>query len=573
MAASRAGRLLATLLSFRPFLRPHRETYLLMVCMIATEASIALVQPVFYRHLVDDALGAKGGSASIHLLIVYLATLAALRLAAGLAGIWRQIQQSRIVHGVTMEIENAVYRRFETLPMAYHDRHAAGESLRRLYGDPGKVTAFLVELAPSTMESVARGIAALAIITSTLWWAGLLALAPLPLLALLAVWSGRRFHRLSQLSFARSKRLYLHVLDTLRGIRLVRVFGQADAERARFEKLQRGFRDTQLLQSYNDAWISPAMANLSRIGGVAVFIAGAVAAVNARISGRNDFSLGDLFMLMGYVWQLAQPLARLGHLASEMGQIGAAAGRLRSILDEPPDSSVPTAGAPESTAAPAIIFDGVEFGYRTDQKVLGDVSFTIRHGEIVGLVGVNGSGKTTLANLLCGSYRPRHGQVLVGGRDAHAINAQPGRRLVALAPQDAPLFQRTIRQNLTYGRPAASEEEIWGALETVRMAGAIRQLPRGLVARVGEGADQLSAGQRQRLSLARALLSAAPIVVLDEAMSWIDSEDRARIWERLRNMERRPTFLVISHHEQVIRDVDRILLVEGGTVRPAPPPA
>lgn len=558
------------LLHFRPFLKPHCTSYVLVFVLLATEAVLTLVQPVLYQHLIDDVLGGRSGAAGVRLLVFYLSVLGTLRIAAGLAGVFRQIRQARVLQGMTMDLENTVYRRLEALPAAYHDRHAPGESLRHLYGDPGRVTAFLVDLAPAAIESAVRGLAALVVITTALWWAGPLALAPLPLLAWLSLRGGRRFEQLSQLSFGRSKRLYLHVLDSLRGIRLMRVFGRLDEERDRFERLQRRYRDTQLAQSVYGAWFSPSLSAVSRLGGLAVFVAGALAVVLARTTDPDGFTLGKLFMLMGYVWQLAQPMARLGHLAGESGQIVAAARRLRSILDEPLEAAAIAPAAGGDPADTTIAFEHVTFGYRPGHAVLRDVSLTIRPGDIVGLAGVNGSGKTTLAHLLCGLYRPQEGRVLIGGRCAEAAVAQTGPRLVALAPQDAPLFQRTIRQNLGLGRRDIPEAELRATIELVGMTAAVDQLPRGLDTRVGEGADQLSAGQRQRLSLARALLSAAPILVLDEAMSWIDTEDRKRIWERLRRLEPRPTLIIISHHENVVREVDRLLVVADGRVTDAP---
>lgn len=560
--AARIRAVLRPLLRFRPFLAPYRRTYAVVLLLLGVESALALVQPLLYRRLVDDALGAAAHQASLRLLAGYLAALAVLRLLAWLAQVQHQIQQARLIRGVTMDIENAVYRQLDALPVAWHDRHPAGENLRHLYGDPGRVTAFLVDVLPSGLDALVRAAIALAVISATLWWAGLVALLPVLPVALLARWSGRRFQRLSQVSFARSKQLYLHVLDTLRGVRIVRVFARAEAERATFERYQRRARDAQLTQARNEAWLSPALSLLARTGGLAVFVAGAIAVVTARTSGRNDFSLGDLFMLMGFVWQLAQPIARFGHLATELGDVGAAAGRLRSILDEQP--AVATTAIAADRTQPAVAFAAVDFGYRPDQEILRGVTFSIRRGEVVALTGANGSGKTTLAQLACGLHAPRRGTVRIFGTPAEGACTQ---HLIALAPQDAPLFQRTVRQNLLWGRPTATEAEIRHVLALVRMAEVVDALPRGLETQAGEGSDFLSAGQRQRLSLARALLSGAPVLVLDEAMSWIDAEDRERIWNDLLAMDNRPALLVISHHERWTSRVDRVLSLENGVVR------
>lgn len=547
---------------FHPFLRPHRRTLVFVTLLLGLESAFTLLQPLFYGLLVDQVLASALPVDGLGPLILMLVPLAIIRLAAWFVSVQQQILRSRLARNVAMDVENAVYRQLDALPVSWHDRHPAGENLRHLYGDPSHVTAFLIEVVPAGLDALVRSAIALAAITATLWWAGLVALLPVLPVAGLAVWSGARFQRFSQISFARSKRLYLHVLDLLRGVRLVRVFGRSNEERARFERHQRHARDAQLAQARNEAWLSPALALLSRTGGLAVFVAGAVTLVRARAAGQDDFTLGQLTMLMGYVWQLAQPIARIGQLASGLGDVGAAAGRLVSILEAPLEPAVANGRTVDPTQ-PAVIFDHVCFGYRPEQHVLKDVSLVLRRGEAVALTGPNGAGKTTLVNLLCGFYVPTSGRVLVEGRPAGAAVAQ---RCIALAPQDAPLFQRTLRQNLTFGRSDATDQEIHAALELVRLTAAVAALPRGLNTPMGEGSDTFSAGQKQRLSLARALLARSPVLVLDEAMSWIDAADRAHIWNALLALEHRPALLIVTHQERLPVGLHRILTIADGTV-------
>jgi len=291
---------------------------------------------------------------------------------------------------------------------------------------------------------------------------------------------------------------------------------------------------------------------------------GAAAVLRSRQLGQGAFTLGTLFMLMSYVWQLAGPITRLGGLAGRYGRIQAAAERLGDLLDEPEMPPEPRRADRTEAAEGSLAFQGVSFGYDPDRPVIRDLAFTIAPGEVVGLAGPSGAGKTTVAGLVCGFYPPDSGRVLVAGEPAGTGAA--GSRIALVSPSPH-LFQGSIRDNLVYGRPEATDEEIRPVLELVEADRFVERLPRGLDTPVGEGADVLSAGQKQRLALARGILAGRPILILDEATSGIDLWSERRIWRRLRERLQGTTILVITHRLHLMRHTDRVLVLVDGRLQ------
>ncbi len=540
------------ILTFVPYLMRYRTLFLKMCLMMGVGSILALIQPLVYRHLIDDVLNAPAGTGSYGTLILWLLLLAGLHLGTLFSGIFRKIWNAGLAFSAIRDLESAADEKLDRLPMAYHDRQSGGNLLPRVFSDPTTIMDALVNLLPALAESLIRGLIIFIILLSILWWAGFLALIPIIPIAVLALWNIRYFKHLSDRLFGKQQDLLRQLLHTLSGIRLVRVFDRIRTERKQFDEFQENVFQLRMENAVRNAWISPIITTLGKTGGILIFLVAAVHVLSSAMTGSTSFTLGMLFMLLGYVWQLAAPITQVGQAASAYGHVHAAATRLHDLLNEPvPEPLNPPVRI--DTGADAVALSHITFGYAPEKPVLQNVSFSIGPGEVVGLTGPSGSGKTTISNLICGFYKADSGILTLPSS-------------VALAMQNAHLMNRSLRDNLMYGAPDVSDETVWKVLDVVEATSFVQDLPRELDTIVGEGGRTLSSGQQQRISLARALLSDAPLLILDEATSGIDLWTEHRIWKRILNHCTGRALLCISHRVHLMRDTDRILVLVNGRI-------
>jgi ABC-type multidrug transport system fused ATPase/permease subunit len=300
---------------------------------------------------------------------------------------------------------------------------------------------------------------------------------------------------------------------------------------------------------------------LSTLGGVLVLGFGARMVVNGQVS------LGTLVAFTSYIISFYDPLRRLTQVDDVFQQTIASGERIFELLDEESDiRDAPDAAALDEIEGD-VVFDDVHFRYGDGDEVLHDVEFHMAPGEVVALVGPSGAGKTSIANLLCRFYDPIHGRILVDGHDLRQLQIRSLRRHVAVVLQDTFLFNTTVRENLLYGEPDASEETMIAAAKTAYAHEFVEQLPEGYDTEIGERGVKLSGGQKQRLALARAILADPRILILDEATSSVDAEAEYLIQQALEEVMKGRTSLVIAHRLSTIRNADKIIALEEGRIR------
>ena len=280
----------------------------------------------------------------------------------------------------------------------------------------------------------------------------------------------------------------------------------------------------------------------------------------------GQLTMGTLVAFLSYIASFYDPLRRLTDVDNTFQQAIAAAERIFELLDEKPDIK----DAPDAVALDRIkgdvVFHDVHFHYGDDVEVLHDIDFHVAPGQVVALVGPSGAGKTSIANLLCRFYDPTHGHVLVDGRDLTQVQLRSLRRHVAVVLQDTFLFNATVRENLMYGKPGASDQELVAAAQAAYAHEFIQALPNGYDTVVGERGVKLSGGQRQRLALARAILADPRILILDEATSSVDAEAEYLIQQALEQVMKGRTSLVIAHRLSTIRNADKIIALHDGRI-------
>jgi ATP-binding cassette subfamily B protein/subfamily B ATP-binding cassette protein MsbA len=452
-----------------------------------------------------------------------------------------------------------VFEHIQRLPLSFHDATTVGDSLYRVTWDTYSVQSLFNEGLVPGISSIVTLVGIAAVMVGQDWSIAVVAFVIGCLLLLLVRQLEKPTTRLSTRVHENESLVSTRVEQTLGGIRAVQAFGRETHETTRFanqarESLKANLRLT-ILQTASQS-------------GVAVLFACGTAAIIWMTAGRviaGQLSPGDIVLMVGYTALLFKPLETLSYTASSIQGSVAGAYRVFEILDKKSSiCDLPTAVEIKAPVRGRIEFDHVSFGYRPEQAVLKDVHLTIPAGSSVAMVGPSGAGKTTLAGLIPRFYDPARGRILLDGQDLRSLTLESLRRQIAMVPQEPVLFDVSILENIAYSRPDSTVDEIHAA---ARAAGAwdfIQALPRGFDTPIGERGVMLSGGQRQRLSLARAFLKDARIILLDEPTTGLDAQTEADLLATLKRLMAGRTTIIIAHHLHTVRHVDQIIVLRGG---------
>jgi ATP-binding cassette subfamily B protein len=469
---------------------------------------------------------------------------------------WIELQSQ----GVAYDLRNAIHARLASLSFSYHDRAQTGQLLARASQDverlrflTGRATLRLVE---GAMLLVTTSIVLL-IMNAQL---GFLALLTLPLLMYRAVSFGKTIRPLSASIQDQLGVLTARLEQNLRGSRIVKAFAQEEAEIARFDAANDRWRELSLRAARVEAVQGPQLILIANIGTVLVIGFGGLLMI------REQLTLGELVAFTTYLGQLANPVRMFGMIAPVIGMAIASADRVFEILDARSE----VVEAPDAIPLPSIEghvrFEDVSFSYFGQHRVLEDVTLEACPGEVIALLGTTGSGKSTIINLIPRFYDPTEGRVTVDGYDLRDVTLESLREQIGIVLQETTLFAATIRENIAFGRPDASEEEIVAAAKAAQAHAFITAMPEGYDTPVGERGSTVSGGQKQRIAIARALLMDPRILILDDATSSVDSDTEAQIQAALdRLMEGRTSF-VIAQRLSTVRRADLILVMENGRI-------
>jgi ATP-binding cassette, subfamily B, bacterial len=559
------------------FARPYTRQLLWFLGLVIVDAVLVVASPLLFKSIVDDGI-LKGDRKLVTILALVIAALAVAEAGLTLAQRW---YSARIGEGLIYDLRTRVFGHVQRMPLAFFSRTNTGSLVSRLNNDViGAQRAFT-----SVMSGVVSNVMSLLLVVGTMlvlsWQITILALVMLPLFLFPAKWAGRKLAGLTRQQMQTNATMSAMMTERFNvgGALLVKLFGRPVEEQAEFDSSSATVRDLGVQIAMTGRIFYSALTLVASLATALVY------GIGGHLAIAGTVSVGTLLALAALLGRLYGPLTSLSNVRVDILTALVSFERVFEVLDlEPMIADAPDAVS-VGDGPPTVEFDHVDFRYptadevslaslevvsggdgRENQPVLHDVTFALEAGQMVALVGPSGAGKTTLTHLVARLYDVTSGSVRVASRDVRGVTQKSLHDLVGYVTQDAHMFHDTIRANLLYAKPDATDAELSAALQAAQVWTLVASLPEGLHTVVGDRGYRLSGGERQRLAIARLLLKAPGIIVLDEATAHLDSESEVAVQRALDVALEGRTSLVIAHRLSTVRHADKIVVLEGGRV-------
>jgi ABC-type multidrug transport system fused ATPase/permease subunit len=519
--------------------------------------ALELVPPYLVKIVIDDVIQSKRPEMLPWVLGALLGSYVLRNLMSSMRVRFNNLLEQKAVHALRMQVFGALQR----LSLSYFENRSTGEIMTRVTSDTEHVERIFVDGLEGLLTASLTLVGITIMMFVLNWKLALLSLLPIPILIVCAAWFTRRVHGYYAEIRKSVADLNAYLQDALSGIKETIGFNQHEYERQRFETLSQTYSQNSLRAMFLWSWYWPGMVFVGSTGTLLILWHGAGEVL------AGELTVGQLVMFLAYLGLFYTPINEIHSLNHMLQHALAASERVFEILDTKPEvEDRPGAVRPVERLRGAVEYRHVGFGYRKDGTVLSDVNLTVRPGERIALVGPSGAGKTSLLKLLMRFYDVRSGAVLVDGHDVRDLPLDFLRGQIGLVQQEPFLFNGTVRQNIVYSDLSAGHERVEAAARAARAHDFITRLPDGYDSWIGERGVKLSVGQKQRVSIARVLLKDPPIVIFDEATSNIDTETEVKIREALNDLTKGRTTFIIAHRLATLHDVDRIIVVERGTI-------
>ncbi len=559
------------------FARPYRRMLAVFLVLIIADALLSAANPLIYRAIIDDGILPHDSGVVVRLALL----LAVLALSDVVLSLWQRWISARVGESLIFDMRTQVFAHFQRMPIAFFTRTQTGALVSRLNNDVLDAQQAFTDTFSSVVGNVITVAITLTAMLLLSWPITLVALALLPIILLPARWVGRRIQALTRESYNLNAKMISMMTErfNVAGALLVKLFGEPMREIHSFEEKAGRVRDIGVTQAMYTRVFMAAILLTASLATALVYGWGGVLAANGALQ------VGTVVALTAYLNRLYGPLTALSNVQVDIMTALVSFDRVFEVLDlEPMVAEKPDAVA-IPTGPATIEFDHVDFSYpraeevslaslesvavldqAPSQQVLFGVSFTALPGQLVALVGPSGGGKTTISHLIPRLYDVRAGAIRIDGVDLRDATMDSIRREVGVVTQDAHLFHDSIRANLLYARPEASDEELNEALVAAQIMPLVESLPAGLDTVVGDRGYRLSGGEKQRIAIARLLLKAPDVVVLDEATAHLDSESELAVQLALKTALAGRTSVVIAHRLSTVREADQILVVVEGRI-------
>jgi ABC-type multidrug transport system fused ATPase/permease subunit len=547
------GRNLKALLEL---LRPYRLRVSAMLASLLLGTAAGLAPPLLARQAIDKGIAHHDIGALVIVVIAFLASAIL---------VWiTTYMQTYLVGWVGQralaDLRIRIFTHLQTQPIGFYESRPAGVLISRITNDVEALESLVTDSVVTLFQSGLTLIGAIGVLIYLDWQLALITFCIIPFVAAGSIW----FRLVSATAFRRTREtigaITAYLQETLSGIRVVRSFGQESRHQAVFAQLNEDNSDANMVTVRLNAAYFPTVEMLSGIALALIVLYGGYQTISGHITA------GTVVAFVATLSYLFEPIQQLSQLYTTYQSGMAALEKIFLLLDTKPTlqdkQDAPLLGEIEGD----VRLQDVSFGYKPDVLALRHVDLHISPGETIALVGATGAGKSTIAKLLARFYDPTSGRILLDGHDLREVSSHSLRSQMGIVPQEAFLFAGSVSENIAFGRPDASDEQIRAAAAAVGADDFIRELPEGYDTQIGERGGQLSAGQRQLIAFTRALIAQPRILILDEATSNVDLHTESRIEEGLRTLLEGRTSVVIAHRLSTIRQADRIVLLEDGQI-------
>ena len=549
-------------------LRPERAFIAAVIAMGVLAVGFNVAGPKVLGHATDiifDGVIARfrhipGAGIDFGALATVLGWVLGLYLASSLFSLAQGRILNVVVQRVIFQLRADVEAKVHRLPLKYFDGQPRGELLSRVTNDIDNISTTLQQTMSQLLTSILTVIGVLVMMFTISPLLALIALLVIPVSVYVTRTVGKRAQKLFIAQWKHTGSLNAHIEESFTGHQLVKVFGRQDEAEEEFRKRNEQLYEAASGASFVSGLIMPAMMFLSNVSYVLIAVVGGL-----RIT-SGAMSLGEVTAFIQYSRQFTQPLTQVASMANLLQSGVASAERVFELLDADEQEPDPADATLPATRRGQVEFEHVSFSYRPEQPLIEDLSLVAEPGHTVAIVGPTGAGKTTLVNLIMRFYELDGGRITLDGVDITALKREDLRSQIGMVLQDTWLFGGTIRDNIAYGKPGATEEEIIAAAQATYVDRFVRTLPDGYDTVIDEEASNVSAGEKQLLTIARAFLASPSLLILDEATSSVDTRTESLVQHAMAALRSSRTSFVIAHRLSTIRDADLILVMESGSI-------
>ena len=554
-----------TLKRILSYLAPYLTKVVILMIFVAASPLINLYSPLIVRDMIDDVLKPLAGSGlalreGFGMLILPVLGLLGIRLLTSLFEIMGGFIRADVSSRTCKDIRTQLFQHVQYMPLQFYSKRQLGSLISRFTNDADRLEMFLVFGLPYMLRNVLMLVGTFVVCLFLSWKLTICALIPIPLIVFGGVLIWRRMRRIWPRWHAKWSQLSSHLNESISGIRVVKAFAQEDREAMRFNARNEelwsvsvtGERNWHVFYAVMNFVLSSGLFFIWYVGGIDII--------------HGELTLGILWAFTSYFSQLYQPLQFFSQINNFISRAFAGAERIFEILDTRSELSEDPDATPMPQMDGRVAFNDVTFGYDPGKPVLNDINIDVKPGEMIGLVGKSGVGKSTMINLICRFYDVNRGSVTIDEVDIQKIRLEDLRRHIGMVHQEVFLFDGTIAENIGYGKPGATLDEIVNAAVAAEAHEFIAAKPDGYDTKVGERGGQLSGGEKQRIAIARAILHDPKILILDEATSSLDSATEKRIQAAIARLVKGRTTFAIAHRLSTLRNADRLIVLEDGKV-------